>query len=189
MKRIVLGTMIAVCMMVSNVYADGPSNNVNFFLGQKTLDSDDWGDYDNQFGYGILADFKGQNWPASIALEYIGSVKDKNDLTGSTSEICIGIKKIWEGIGTPIRPFVGIGPALITAKFEEEFGDETYSSDGTALGYYIEGGVYFTLEEHLNIGAIVRHSYANITIDDVGPDEFDINGGGTHVGIFVGYHW
>jgi opacity protein-like surface antigen len=189
MKRIVLGLMMAVSLMVSTVYADGPSNNINFFFGQKTLETDDWGDFDQQAEFGILCDFRGQDWPVSIAVELIGSAKEEGSLTGSTGEFAVGVKKIWESAGTPIRPFVGVGLSSITAKFEEEFDDGTLSSDGTALGYFVEGGVYFTVGENLNIGALVRYSYASVTIDDVGYDEFDINAGGTQTGIFIGYHW
>lgn len=192
MKRIVLGTMIAVCMMVSHVYADGPSNNINFLIGQKTLDSDDWGDFDEQAAFGIFCDFKGQDWPVSIAIELIGSAKEDDNLTGSTGEFSVGVKKIWESTGTPIKPFVGIGLSSVAAKFEyeDDYYDETYSSDGTGLGYFMEGGVYFTIGENLNLGALVRYSYANITIDDIEEvDDFDINGGGTLAGIFIGYHW
>ena len=194
MKRIVLGIMISLCMMVSTVYADGPSNNINFFFGQKSL-SNDWdtayGDYREQPEFGILGDFRAQDWPISISVELLGSTKKEDDLTGRTSEFGLGVKKIWEGAGTPIRPFVGIGLNSITAEFEEEFNDGSVaSSEDTGMGYYMEGGVYFTLGENLNLGALVRYSYASISVDkdNDGEEDDDFNVGGTHAGIFIGYH-
>jgi opacity protein-like surface antigen len=195
MKRIVLGTLIAVCMMVSAVYADGPSNNVNFFFGQKSL-SDDWdtvyGDYREQAEFCILFDFKGQDWPLSLAIELIGSAKEDDDLTGSTGEFCVGVKKIWEESGTPIKPFVGIGLASMSGKFEARIDEDTViSSEKTGVGYFMEGGAYFTIGENLNLGALVRYSYANASVDQDGDgdDSDDLNLGGTQAGIFIGYHW
>lgn len=195
MKRIVLGIIIAVCMMVSHAYADGPSNNINFLIGQKTL-SDDWdtvyGDYREQALGGILCDFRGQDWPLSIAIELIGSTKEKNNLTGTTGEFSVGVKKIWEDSGTPIRPFVGIGLSSMSGRFEERINDSlVIYSEETGVGYYMEGGAYFTIGENLNLGALFRYSYANSSVDQDGDgdDNDDLNLGGTQAGIFIGYHW
>ncbi len=195
MKRIALGMAMALSLMVSAAYADGPSNNINLFLGQKTLDSDDWAlGYDEQAEIGLLCDFRGQDWPVSLAIELLGSTKEETfngvDVTGSTSELCIGIKKIWEPAGTPIRPFVGGGLAAVYGEVEavDQY-DNSYSEDASGVGYYISGGLYVTLGEHLNLGALVRYSQAEVSVDDDGGDEYDLEAGGTHVGVFVGYHW
>ena len=193
MKRIALGFIIAVSILISNAYADGPSNNINFFLGQKQLNSDDWEPYEEQGEFGILCDFRGADWPVSIAVEILGSAKEETeggvDITGSTTELCIGVKKIWEDQGTPIRPFIGMGLASITAEVEAEYLGDTASSDATGLGYYISGGVYFTVGDHLNLGVLARYSYASVSVEDYDDYEYDIDAGGTHVGVFVGYHW
>lgn len=187
--------MIMISMMVSQAYADGPSNNINFFFGQKSL-SEDWdtlyGNYREQPEFGILCDFRGQDWPLSIAVELLGSAKEEDDLTGSTAEFAIGVKKIWEDPGTPIRPFVGIGLSSITGKFEENFSNgSSLSSEETGMGYFMEGGVYFTINESVNLGAMVRYCYANASVDqdNDGDEDDDLDLGGTHAGIFVGFHF
>ena len=78
MKRIALGMVLALSLMVSAAYAEAPSNNINFFIGQKTLDSDDWAlGYDEQGEIGLLCDFRGQDWPVSLAIELLGSAKEE----------------------------------------------------------------------------------------------------------------
>ena len=62
-----------------NANANEWTGNVNFFLGQKTLDEDDWAPLDKQGEFGVLVDFKQQNWPVSIAIDFLGSADDGTD--------------------------------------------------------------------------------------------------------------
>jgi hypothetical protein len=48
----------------------------------------------------------------------------------------------------------------------------------------LDTGIYWTLAEHLNIGFELRWSKA-----DVSAYGIDVDAGGTHAGLFVGYHW
>lgn len=48
----------------------------------------------------------------------------------------------------------------------------------------MDGGVYFTVAQHFNIGAEVRYSMADVDIAGV-----DADAGGLHVGLLLGYHW
>ncbi|MBU1171349.1 MAG: outer membrane beta-barrel protein [Proteobacteria bacterium] len=193
MKYIVLGFALVFNLFYLPAHADGSSNNINLMLGQKQLESDDWeSPYDEQGEFGILCDFRGENWPVSLALEFLGSAKDDTEdgltVTGSTTEICIGLKKIWETDNTRVRPFVGFGLASITAKIEGEYEGITASTEETGVGFYISGGVLFTLTEHFNLGFIARFSKANVTFENQYV-ESDIEAGGSHAGILVGFHW
>ena len=63
-------------------YADA---DVNFLLGAKTLDDEDWTDTDDiggkieldqQAEFGVLSTFGGKEWPVQIALDLLASVAE-----------------------------------------------------------------------------------------------------------------
>ncbi len=47
------------------------------FLGQKSLDDNDWPQHDEQNSVGLLVDFKQINWPVSIAFDAFGTGDEK----------------------------------------------------------------------------------------------------------------
>ena len=174
-------------LLALNVHASDWSGNVNFLLGTKSLDSNDWGSLDEQAAFGILVDFKQKNWPISMAIDLLGSYDEETisgtKFEGSTSEFDIGIRKIWEVSGSSIRPFIGGGIAFIRGEIKASaFNTVTFDDNGT--GIWLNGGVYWTLGQHFNLGLQARYSQAEITILGV-----DGEAGGTHAGIMLGYHW
>ena len=105
-----------------NVSANEYTGNVNFFLGQKSLDSNDWEPLDEQGEFGVLVDWKQVSWPVSIAIDILVSA-DEATILGTpvdaiTSEINGGVRKIWEVTGSSVRPYIGGGLALISADIE-----------------------------------------------------------------------
>lgn len=185
MKKSIIVTILM--LFVINAHANESSGNVNFLLGTKSLDSDDWGPFDEQAEFGVLVDFKQKNWPISMAIDILGSL-DKETLLGvetegSTSEFDIGIRKIWEVSGSSIRPFIGGGLAFINAELKKNT-FVTVSDDDNGTGIWLNGGVYWTLGQHFNLGIQARYSKAEVTL-------FGIDGeaGGTHAGVMLGYHW
>ena len=186
---IVKKSILTVILMLFfiNANANEWTGNVNFFLGQKTLEENDWAPVDKQAEFGVLVDFKQQNWPVSIALDFLGSTDEATEsgvnLEGTTSEFDVGVRKIWEVAGSSIRPYVGGGIAFINAEIKAT-GFNTVSQDDNGTGIWLNGGVYWTLGQHFNLGLDLRYSQADVTL-------FDVEGkaGGTHAGIILGYHW
>lgn len=83
------------------------TGNVNFFLGIKTLDDDDWEPIEEQGEVGVSVDFRQQRWPINLVVEYLHSFSDKEEAVlcdsigcfdikaeGETSEVNIGFRKI-----------------------------------------------------------------------------------------------
>ena len=170
-----------------NAHAYQWTGNVNFFLGQKSLESDDWGPLDEQGAFGVLVDFKQRHWPVSIALDILGSADDTRelgvDIDGSTVEFNAGVRKIWEVHRSSVRPYIGGGIAFINAELETTgFNTVTVEDDGT--GFWINGGVYWTLGQHFNLGLDLRYSEAEVTLLGV-----DVEAGGAFAGLLLGYHW
>jgi hypothetical protein len=189
-----------ICAMGSEVYALQQTDwtgNINVFLGSKTLDDDDWDPIDKQDEFGIKVDFRQRSWPVSIAIEYSYSSDEDDmliwdpffgyvdlDIEGNTSELCFGVRKIWDHFPM-VRPFIGGGIAFISAEFELSALGDSVSDDDTAFGIWIGGGVYWTISEHFNIGLDLKWSEAQeVTLFGV-----DGEAGGSHFGLLVGYHW
>jgi hypothetical protein len=201
MKRffVVLGVAAGLMLMCGQSWATGYhgthdqwdggqwTGNVNLTLGGKYLDSDDWEPVENQGELGVSLDFRERSWPVNLLVQFLGSSADDTlhgvDVKGETSEFRLGVRKIFEPDGT-IRPFVSAGVASVWAKTRGEAGGYSVSDDDSALGVFIDGGLYFTINRVFNLGVEVGYSAAQV--DFMGEDG---EAGGTHAGLLVGYHW
>lgn len=172
------------------------TGNVNGFLGAKILDEDDWAPVDEHIEAGVLIDFRQKSWPISIAIDLLSSYDEEDvsiavlnfgtfdaNLEGNTTELNFGVRKIWDNFSI-VRPFIGGGIAFINAEVKGTALGVSVSDDDTGVGVWFDGGVYFNLTEHFNLGWDVRWSKAEVTL-------FNIDGeaGGWHLGMLIGYHW
>lgn len=163
------------------------SGNVNFLLGVKNLEEDDWEPVERQTEFGINVDFKQSNWPISLAFGFSTSYDDDTVeglyIEGITSEFYFGIKKVFNDHAN-VRPYMGVGLASIYAEADVELYGITVTEDDSALGIWFGGGVYFTIAPHLNLGFDVRYSDAEVTLAG-----YDFEAGGLHYGVLIGYNW
>lgn len=186
MKKYLVAAVVLLSM--TYVQAGDFTGNTNFFLGQKFLEKDDWAPLENQTEIGVMVDFKQEEWPVSIAVDLLVSSTEEDEqgieLTGSTIELNLGVRKIFEIEGSSMRPYIGGGLAFISAEYEGSQGYIKVSDDDSAVGVWANAGVYWTLNESFNVGLDLRYSKAEVTL-------FDVEGeaGGTHVGLLLGYHW
>lgn len=203
-------SIFAMCFISNQSYASGGwTGNQNFLVGIKSLDEDDWADEDNDFDlskqneFGFNFDFGQKSWPVHFDLAYLKSIKDDDylgeDVKASTSEIRLGAKMIFKA-GSIMRPYIGGGLAIIKADIEESFYDWIYSETEGVAGYYydlitisegdrtygayINTGIYLTIASHLNLGIDLSYSKAKVEIYNV-----DLEAGGAHALVLVGYHW
>jgi hypothetical protein len=185
MKKNILAVILM--LFVINAHANEYTGNVNFFLGGKSLDSNDWAPVEDHAELGVLVDFKQNNWPVSIALDFLGSYSESTELgikfEGSTSEFDAGVRKIWEVAGSSVRPYIGGGLALVNAEFKGT-SFNTLSDSDKSVGIWLNGGIYWTLGQSFNIGLDLRYSQAEVTVFGV-----DVEAGGSHAGLILGYHW
>jgi opacity protein-like surface antigen len=180
--------ILAVILLLSfiNAPANAWTGNANAFFGQKTLDKDDWEPADKQVELGVLFDFKQSQWPVSIAIDLLTS-KDEVTVSGvdteaRTAEFDVGVRKIWDISGSSIRPYIGGGIAFVSAEIKET--PTNISVNDTRTGFWLNGGIYWTLTQYFNLGLDLRYSQADVTLYNT-----DVEAGGTHVGIILGYHW
>lgn len=160
------------------------TGNVNFFLGAKALE-DEWEPTEEQTEFGVEIDFRQKDWPVNIAIDISGASGEGSigifDYESRTSELNIGVRKIWDK-SPQVRPFIGGGISFISGEFE--WSSLGTSEDDSAMGFWVGGGVYWALTEHFNLGLELKVSSAEITLAGL-----DVNAGGGHFGLLIGYHW
>jgi len=170
---------------------NGWTGNLSVYLGYKDLDKDNWKPVDSQGEIGILLDFRPKNWPVNIAIDYLDSGEyefrtisgNLARIDGDTSELAIGIRKIFEPFPT-LRPYIGAGVAYINGEFEINQTPGRTSDDDSEIGYWIDVGLYWYFIEHFSIGVDLRYFKAEITLFGA-----DAEAGGFHVGLTAGFRW
>lgn len=185
MKKVIF--MMCAMLFSTGVFASQWTGNVNFFLAQKSLDKEDWSPVKKQDEFGVMLDFKDKSWPVSIAVDYLIASQSETlsgtKYTGTTYEFGLGVRKIWVSEGS-IRPHIGGGLASIAAEAETNDGNVLNSNSNDAIGLWINGGVYWILGDHFNLGLQARYSNATVRVSGV-----NVNAGGVHSGLVLGYHW
>jgi len=180
--------IVVVALLVSTVIASPTvaSGNVNFFLGQKMLEEGDWEPIENQGEFGAQITVGKEQWPVQIAIDVLGSSKEDEvfgiDVRGGTVEVDFGVRKIFGK--NDVHPFVGGGIASIFGVAEGELFGFSVDDDDSAAGFWVDGGVFWRLGKRFNIGLDVRYSKAEIKLFNV-----DVNAGGTHAGLLLGWGW
>ena len=184
-------------LLPSSARAADATGQVNFFLGQKSLDSKDWEPVDRQAEFGAVMSFGRKDWPVFIAADVMGSADDATmqdpvlgsvDVTGATLELDFGVRKVFGKQRT--HPYVAGGIGAISATAELKSGGVKVDADDSALGFWLDGGVFWTLGTRFNIGLDVRWSEAKIDLDfGNGVVAKDIDAGGLQYGLLLGFGW
>jgi hypothetical protein len=174
-----VGVLVLVAASVTPSHA-GMEYDVNFVLGNKSLDENDWEPFEDQPELAVCSAFGKADWPVRIALDLMGSRDDRHllgtTISGSTTEFDVGVRKIWNRNRT--RPFLGGGLAFVTGRIE--IGGSDIEDDGG--GAWIDGGAFWRLGKRFNIGVEARVSRAEISIGPV-----DVEAGGDHIGLILGF--
>jgi hypothetical protein len=169
--------------------------NVNFFLGQKWLNTADWSPVDEQPELGVMLAFAPERSRVYFALDVLASRKSATttssihgtlEVTGETREYDVGVRKVWKVGAT--HPFLGAGGCLIVSRvsvssptYSPSYGDEDY-------GVWVDGGVTWRIGDHFNLGFDLRVSTAHGTFDSSSPP-VNVEVGGFHAGLLLGYGW
>ena len=207
-----LGALL-VAMLVTPAWAGG--GDVNLFVGQRRVSDDTLKDLEadepTQFGAFVSLDF---DWPVALALDLMSSSDDSSltDTEGPISstlttdvdilEFDIGVRKFW---GQKARPYIGGGLAVarVEGKVVERFSFDDQPSDpftivddsDTGFGYWLDAGFMYTFGRSFNLGVDLRYSDASVTLQGTpleageGGPSLDVDGGGTQIGVLLGFHW
>ncbi len=162
--------------------------NLSAYLGHKSLNDSDWPRIDSQVSFGLMFDFKKQQWPVNIALDIISSTEAFDIHVGSrretsvTFEQHIGLRKYF--MNEAFRPYVGGGLANIHGEIKITDEGVRTKNDDTELGYWLGAGVYYEFNSQMLLGIDLRYSKA---AGDVFELEREM--GGFHSGVTIGYSW
>ena len=208
--RFILVTAVAV--LVTSPTAVYAETNLNFVLGGKFLDSDDWPVGDSQGALSFLSTFGPRSWPVQVAIDVVasGSAEDSfvisrpgieirgDEVLQNTTELDVGVRKIWR-LGRQ-RPFVGGGLAVIwggqdRAVFQPPYLDHDdqwilpagvviVREEDQAPGVWVDGGIFWRLGKKFNIGLEARLSRAKLKLSGR-----DVQAGGVSLGLILGWGW
>ncbi len=188
------GFFLLLCLPAQRAAAEDKSwtGNANLFMGSKALDRSDWKPAHKQAEIGVEVDFKKRDWPVSIAIDILGAYGEAKvydpfygevRIESYTDELSLGIRKIWDG-APHVRPFIGGGVSLVSATGNVLISGTPMEASGSGGGFWLGGGVYWTLGTAFNLGLEFRTSTAKATISNQ-----EIKAGGRHFGLLLGYHW
>lgn len=176
-KLNLLAACLALALAGTPVLADG---NVNFTLGSRTLDENDFEPVDTQTFIGAEVDFAISDWPINLAGGIYRSTKSDSigsaDVEATITEVSFGAMKTWDVMGN-MHPFVGGGLSMVQVEAEADAGGVSTSDDDTGTAFYAEGGVYWRLGSAMNLGAhgrFNRGSSHDIGGGDIDSDYFQI---------------
>ena len=177
---------------------------VNFVLGQKIYDSEEWDPIDKQPVFGAEAAFGPAAWPVHIMTFLQRSSKSKDEVVdlgsglvnvtfeADTWEVGVGANKTW--MAGKLYPYLGAG--LDYAKVDVTFkqGGTSASDDANGLGFWGGAGAFYRIGTRFNVGGTARYSSANVdfnAFDTLNVDfaGAEVDGGGFTFGFLVGWGW
>jgi hypothetical protein len=149
------------------------------------------------------------DWPVALAVDLLSSSEDSSrsvvtsyaleyQTDVETTELGVGVRKFW---GTKLRPYVGGGLAYVRLDGKQTmtgtlgadlrlFSDTVVDDSDAGLGYWINAGLLYRLGRHVNIGLDLRRSDADAKLSpNQASSSVELDSGGTHYGVMIGYHW
>ena len=116
----------ATLLVLTACQANEWSGHIGVLAGAKFLDQSDWPDLDKHYSLGLISDVKEDSWPISMALDLMDTGgkhgHDGMEDLGHTTEVDLGVRKIFQNQHSKIRPYVGGGIAFMHAEQEYDSG-------------------------------------------------------------------
>lgn len=194
MKRAAMTfAIVAAAAFTCSLARADAAGNVNFFLGQKSLDSNDWAPIEDQPAFGAIMSFGADDWPVQIAADVLVTADQETvsgfEFTATTFEFDAGVRWLIYKKGK-VFPYIGAGIGVIGAAAEGDYGFGTVDAGDASLGYWADAGVFFRLGSHFNIGVDLRYSDASVDLDfGSGLLAQDVSAGGFSYGLLIGFGW
>ncbi len=165
------------------------SGHVGVLAGGKILDDSDWPDLDKHYSLGFISDVKEASWPINMALDLMdtGGKHDHDGMEdlGHTTEIHLGVRKIFLYQHRKMQPYIGGGVAFMSAEqeYEMEKNIKTKEDDSTVGGWF-GVGTYYAVHPRFVLGLDVRYSRGEVRLFDQ-----DRDAGGLHTYITAGFQF
>jgi hypothetical protein len=174
------------------------TGNINVGGGLKFLDKEQWEEVagvTDQTEIRIATDIRQRRWPINIALDFsyafapivyqdrVNSGKGVQKQTIETYEVNFGVRKIFDFRLYSVRPFFGGGFSRITTEWDLVSPESNDPYRDGKLGIWLNGGCYWEMDRHFNLGLEYLYSAANIEMYG------KRNHGGHHLDMIVGFHF
>jgi hypothetical protein len=196
MKKTVFFAFVVLFMFQAPSYCETWTGNINLLLGEKELDENDWEPVEDHSEFGVAFDIKKESWPVSFTIEYLSSEGTEEEevfisglgyfdveYEGTTTELALGIRGIFE-LTPMFSVFIAGGFLKVDAEAKVTIDNISVSEEEDGNGHWYSIGFFLTLAEHLNLGAQLRWSEAEVEVNG-----YDAEVGGQHTLFLVGYHW
>ncbi len=134
--------------------------NLNLILGQKRLSDSSWDPNDNQQVYGLLFDYYRVDQLVGLDAGLMYSTDDSDQGIGQTTELFLGARKTYT-VRDIYHPYVAAGISYLwgtNGADAQPIGlpGLVVADQGESGGFYLRGGAYATLAEHVNVGLDLR---------------------------------
>ena len=186
LRIVTIAMLLALTTSVAQAYEW--SGHVGVLAGGKLLDASDWPDLDKHFSLGFISDVKEASWPISMALDLMdtGGKHDHDGMEdlGHTTEIHLGVRKIFLDQHRQMQPYIGGGVAFMYAEQEYESGSGIVKQDDSAWGAWFGAGVYYAVRPRFVLGLDARYSRGEVSLFNQ-----DRDAGGIHVYITAGHQF
>jgi len=186
-RVLIVAFVVAAAPAYAQDTGSGLTGNVSLVAGSKVLDDADWAPVEEHEEGGVVVDLGDRSWPIGFELRFLHSKSDTvfEPISGlsvnmDTTELDLGIRKTWGAAS--MHPYLTGGLARIDADIN--FPGLGTASD-SAYGFWLAGGIYWVLAEHLVLGLDLMGSSAEA--DYGSGSNFDIGGG--HFHFVLGYHF
>ena len=191
--RYFLKSVILLTVLTLTLSSAMGAGNVNFTLGERSLDEDDFEPVEDQDAIGVTVFLQQDTWPVSLALGYytsddsasvfdplLGTLGLKAELT----EFSVGVAKVWDDF-EHARPFIGGGLTFLEVDLEIDLLGVSVSEDDDTIAPYLNGGIFWRLGKAFNLGIDVRIVVgADVEIaDEEGDADY------TQFGGLIGWGW
>lgn len=178
----------------------GPGH-INFMIGQKQFDSDEWDPIDKQTSFGVEGAFGPGHWPVQIAA-YVSRASDEKaatyggtqfNLDATTFEFGFGLNKTWAA--GKLYPYLGAGGVHAKVDVTAQQSGASGSDDASGFGFWAGTGVFYRVGSTFNIGGGARYSSADVDFNAfTGVSGVPISGrtvdaGGFTFGVLIGWGW
>lgn len=163
-----------------------PYVDIDVFGGSKSLDETDWAPLAAHGEAGILTTVGAGSWPVHLAGDYYYSFANGTvsgaDVRVATTELCFGLRRVFELPAPMLRPHVGAGLAHVTVANFADVDGVSQTARGSALGFWAGAGAFLRLGDSVNLGVQARYSVATPDVNGR-----DVSAGGFHVGATLGF--
>lgn len=161
-------------------------NRVTLYVGQRSLDEDDWTPLEDQTAFAIEFAHEPEDSVIGFELGLAGSADDTIvngvDVEARTAELYAGVVKSFLRNKGAVRPYIGGGISLISAEIEASAGGQTVDDDDSSVAGYLHGGAAVHLGSAFYLGVDLRVLFGS----EVSLFGFDIDADYTQLTAFLG---